>query len=284
MTFTVTDALMSPMGLRTLTGAGLINPESEKPLHVHITLNKMLLNGVAQVTLDDLIAETGLDTATSFQVCNLADVQPFATKLDGSGAGIDWYDNVKLKASAGAEFVEVNATTPAEFTIKDDNNTLVNGTVQLDFYLVVNNKNAMTEVQIGPENFGGFFYIEAQTLFRREDSGKDMAAEIIIPKAKVQSAFTFTMAASGDPSTFDFVMDAFPAYTRFDSTKKQMCVIQILGTDNVGGEEEAHIHEDYPDPESPILDEDTTTPSGSNTSGGSGSGGSGSGGSTGGNG
>jgi len=253
MTFTVTDALMSPMGLRTLTGAGLINPASDKPLHVHITLNKMLSNGVAQVTLADLIDETGLDTATSFQVCNLADVQPYATKLDGSGAGIDWYDNVKLTAKDGAEFVEVNDTTPAVFTVKDAAGELASGTVQLDFYLIVNNKNAMTEIQIGPENFGGFFYVEAQTLFRREDSGKDMAAEIIIPKAKVQSAFTFTMAASGDPSTFDFVMDAFPAYTRFDSTKKQMCVIQVLGTDNVDEEEEAHVHTQNPDPASPVF-------------------------------
>ena len=253
MTFTVTDALMSPMGLKVLTGAGLINPASDKPLHVHVTLNKMLSNGVATVYLDDLINETGLDTATSFQICNLADVQPYATKLDGSGAGIDWYDNVKLTAEEGAEFVEVNSTTPATFTVKDEAGQNANGTVQLDFYLIVNNKNAMTEVQIAPESFGGFFYIEAQTLFRREDSGKDMAAEIIIPRAKIQSAFTFTMAASGDPSTFDFVMDAFPAYTRFDTTKKQMCVIQILGTDNTEEEEEAHVHATNPDPASPVF-------------------------------
>ena len=253
MTFTVTDALMSPMGLKVLTGAGLINPASDKPLHVHVTLNKMLSNGVATVYLDDLINETGLDTATSFQICNLADVQPYATKLDGSGAGIDWYDNVKLTAEDGAEFVEVNSTTPATFTVKDEAGQNASGTVQLDFYLIVNNKNAMTEVQIAPESFGGFFYIEAQTLFRREDSGKDMAAEIIIPRAKIQSAFTFTMAASGDPSTFDFVMDAFPAYTRFDTTKKQMCVIQILGTDNTEEEEEAHVHATNPDPASPVF-------------------------------
>ena len=257
MTFTVTDALMSPMGLKVLTGAGLINPASDKPTHVHVTINKMLdENGVAKVDLEDLINETGLDTATSFQVCNLVDAQPYATKLDGSGAGIDWYSDVTLEAAEGAEFVEVNSTNPAKFTVKDGDEVVKGATVQLDFYLVFNNKNAMTEIQIGPENFGGFFYIEAQTLFRREDSGKDMAAEIIIPKAKVQSAFTFTMAASGDPSTFDFVMDAFPAYTRFDTTKKQMCVIQVLGTDNVGGEESAHIHEEYPDPDSPILGED----------------------------
>ena len=253
MTFTVTDALMSPMGLKVLTGAGLINPASEKPIHFHCTVNKTLENGVAKVTLDDLIEETGLDQATSFQVCNLADVKPYATKLDNSGAGIDWFNNVKLTAAEGAEFVEVAANTPAEFTVKDNAGANASGTVQLDFYLIINNKNAATQIEISPDSFGGYFYVEAQTLFRREDSGKDMAAEIVIPRAKVQSAFTFTMAASGDPSTFDFVMDAMPGYTRFDHTKKQMCVIQILGADNASAEAEDHVHTEYPEPDSPVF-------------------------------
>ena len=64
-----------------------------------------------------------------------------------------------------------------------------------------------------------------------------MAAEIIIPKAKVQSGFTFTMAASGDPSTFTFTIDAFPGYTMFDRTKKVMCVMQLIGTDGAAGDE-----------------------------------------------
>jgi len=253
MTFTVTDALMSPMGLKVLTGAGLINPASNKPVHFHCTVNKTLVNGVASVTLDDLIDETGLESATSFQICNLADVKPYATKLDNSGAGIDWYDNVKLTAKDGAEFVEVKDDTPATFTVKDGAGNNANGTVQLDFYLIINNKNAATQIEISPDSFGGYFYVEAQTLFRREDSGKDMAAEIIIPRAKVQSAFTFTMAASGDPSTFDFVMDAMPGYTRFDHTKKQMCVIQVLGADDSSTEAEDHVHTEYPDPDSPVF-------------------------------
>ena len=263
MTFTVTDALMSPMGLTVLTGAGLINPTVDKPVHVHCTLNKALLDGKAIVELEDLIEETGLDTATSFQICTLSDVQPFATKLDGSGAGIDWYSNVTLEgATEGAEFVEVKEGKPAVFAINDDGGNAASGTVQLDFYLLMNNSAAVTEVQIEPSSFGGYFYVEAQTLFRREDSGKDMAAEIIIPKAKVQSAFTFTMAASGDPSTFDFVMDAMPGYTRFDHTKKQMCVIQMLGTDKVDSDEEAHLHTEFPNPDSPIFSDGNqpTTP------------------------
>ena len=236
MTFTVTDALMSPMGLAVLTGAGLIKPNgTNKIAHVHMTIDKALnASGQAVVTLEDLQEETGLNNVTRFTVCALEDLQPFATRLDGSGAGIEWYSNVTVDGTKeGTEFITgVKLAIPA-----------------------MNNANAVTEVDIAPENFGGYFYIEAQTLYRREDTGLDMAAEIIIPKAKVQSNFTFTMAASGDPSTFDFVMDAFPGYTRFDRTKKLMCKIQILGSDNdaeeVGG---SHTHDTYPIPESPTFD------------------------------
>jgi hypothetical protein len=55
-----------------------------------------------------------------------------------------------------------------------------------------------------------------------------MPAEFIIPNCKVQSNFTFTMASSGDPSSFTFTMDAFPDYTRFDRSKKVLAVIQII--------------------------------------------------------
>lgn len=249
MTFTVTDALMSPMGLAVLTGAGLITPnKGANEAHVHTTINAAVnAEGKAVVTLDELNEEFGLD-ADDFAICKT--IEMFATELDGSGAGIAWFDEVSVAGgdANSTEFVHVVDGAPAEFTIVGAANT----TVQLDFYTIMN--NSVTEVTIGPESFGGFFYIEAQTLFRREDTGKDMAAEIIIPRAKVQSAFTFTMAASGDPSTFDFVMDAFPGYTRFDNTKKQMCVIQIVGDDKKASDDTGvHTHEGKLDKDNDIV-------------------------------
>ncbi len=250
MTFTVTDALMSPMGLAVLSGAGLITPNKNNQAHVHTTINAYVnADGEATITLDDLNEEMGLD-AISYDVCNTIDM--FATELDGSGAGINWFSGVKIKnAAEGEDYTQVTKEKPVVFTIPDAKNI----TVQLDFYVIMN--NAVTEVHIEPGSFGGFFYIEAQTLFRREDTGKDMAAELIIPRAKVQSGFTFTMAATGDPSTFDFVMDAFPGYTRFDSTTKKMCVIQIVGTDKAGNEETgAHSHTDNDPYNTPSFKDD----------------------------
>jgi hypothetical protein len=72
-----------------------------------------------------------------------------------------------------------------------------------------------------------------------------MPAEFIIPNCKVQSNFTFSMASSGDPSTFTFTMDAFPDYTRFDPTKKVLSVIQVITEedDESEGERKATAHD-----------------------------------------
>ena len=243
LTFTLEDALISPMGLAVLSGAGLISPSELKPMHVHCTIDKTLnASKAATISIADLREETGLgEDVTEFYVCKTTNVPAYATKLDGSGAGIGLFSTVTITGTAttGGDLVIVKANQDATFTV-GDTGAAEGDTVQFDFYLVM--KEGVQEIEIKPEDFGGFFYIEAQTLFRREDTGKDMAAEIILPKVKVQSGFTFTMASSGDPSTFTFTMDAFPGYTQFNKEKKVMCVMQVIGTDGSGSAEEVTTH------------------------------------------
>ena len=232
MTFTVEDALISPMGLAVLSGAGLVKANANNKVHVHVTIDAAVNDkGEARVTLADLQEETGKTSAKEFLVCNYSDVPVYATVIDGSGAGVEFVSgDIAVKAEAvdtDSNLQRVTASTPAVFTL---NENYANQTVKLDFYLAMN--SGVTNIEIKPQDFGGFFYVEAQTLFRREDTGLDMAAEIILPKVKVQSGFTFSMAASGDPSTFTFTMDAFPGYTMFDRTKKVMCVMQVIGEDD----------------------------------------------------
>lgn len=122
--------------------------------------------------------------------------------------------------------------------ITDKNGKLINGTefkcygvapgstVLVDYY--VKRTANVKQVEITPDKFGGYFYLEASTLFREEATGRDLPAEFIIPRCKIQSNFTFTMSSTGDPSTFDFVLDAFPDYTKFDQTTKVLAVLQIV--------------------------------------------------------
>ena len=243
MTFTVEDALISPQGLAVLSGAGLLEAGENAIQHVHVTIDATVGDeGKVEISLAELKDELGTNEE-ELTICG--DIPVYATKLDGSGAGIDYYSNVTLTGATGtSNDYLVKVSDNAEFIIKDDKSSAIaKGTVvKLDFYVAM--KKGVSEVTIAPEDFGGYYYVEADTLFRSEATGKDMAATITIPKAKVQSAMTFTMASSGDPSTFTFTMDAFPGYTYFDRTKKVMCTIQVVGTD--GTKEDETYHKDVP--------------------------------------
>ena len=251
MTFTVEDALISPMGLSVLSGAGLLEAAQDNIRHTHVTLDAAVVKddndatkGVAKVYLADLREETGLNEATSFVVCTAEVAPAYATVIDNSGAGIEFIPEVTIgggQASIISDGLDVVEGKPATFAVDAK---YIGKTVKLDFYLIM--AAGVTEIEIKPGDFGGFFYVEAQTLYRREDTGMDMAAEIILPRVKVQSGFTFTMSASGDPSVFNFTMDAFPGYTRFDHTKKVMCVMQIIGTDETTAEANSDHEHNYP--------------------------------------
>ena len=66
------------------------------------------------------------------------------------------------------------------------------------------------KIVIEPNKFADYYYVEAKSLMRKAVDGKDYLLTIVLPRVKIQSGFTMTMAPTGDPSTFSYVMDAFP--------------------------------------------------------------------------
>lgn len=71
--------------------------------------------------------------------------------------------------------------------------------MRVDCY--VEKTGGVTRIVVDPENFSGNYYVEAQALFREQDSGLDMPVVISFPNVKIQSNFTFNMNNTGDPST-----------------------------------------------------------------------------------
>ena len=202
LTFTVEDALLSPIGFSMLSGAGLIQKEGEK-VHVHTTaLANMGTDGVIDLT-DALGPEEKIDAT--------APVFALVAEADGSITG-DLLTSVVVDESG--KKLTGGSTEKA-------------GNVFVDFYVVKDAKD-VAELQIDASNFAGYYYVEASTLFRDQNTGKDLPAEITLPNVKIQSNFTFSMASSGDPSTFTFTMDAFPGYTMFEPNKKVLCVMQVI--------------------------------------------------------
>ena len=221
LTFTVEDALLSPLGFAILSGAGLIKDteENAKEVHVHTTAYQVV--SADNIDLNDALG-------VNEEICATAPIFVMLTEEDGSITG----KTVKVKVGAEDKQLENGETlkkgrylVPADGSAFAD--TAKGKTVMVDFY-VLRKSHEVSELQIDAEHFAGYYYVEADTLFRRQDNGVDMPANITLPNVKIQSNFTFSMASTGDPSTFTFTMDAMPGYTYFDNTKKVLCVIQIV--------------------------------------------------------
>ena len=204
LTFTVEDALLSPIGFSILSGAGLIKygTEDDETVHYHTTISAVVDATEIDCT-DALAADDKIDdTAPLFVIF---------TEDDGSITG---------NYLKGVTVAEDGKKLTGTFT------TDAGKSVMIDCY-VIKKGSAVSELQIDAENFAGYFYVEADTLFRRQSDGVDLPATITFPNVKIQSNFTFSMASTGDPSTFTFTMDAFPGRTLFNP-KQVLCVIQIL--------------------------------------------------------
>lgn len=97
-------------------------------------------------------------------------------------------------------------------------------------------------IEIAADKFAGYYYVEGKSLMRKEEDGVDYPLTIALPRVKVQSNFTLSMAPTGDPSTFNFVMDAFPGYADSSdkaANKKLLCKMTVGGAEAT--EDDKHI-------------------------------------------
>jgi hypothetical protein len=204
VTFMFEDALMSRAQFAALSGAGLTTSQT---IQMHLTekATAVVSGSTATITLNNINGNMSNTSSTFVKILN----------LDNQG------DIVSLVPSTVTLSVSKATTTISSVTITASTSS-VSSSVLVDFYVgQTGSRNT-----IDAENFAGYYYVEANTLFRGTD-GKDYPAQFTIPKAKVQSNFTFTMAPTGDPSTFTFMLDAFPAATRFDSAKNVLFTLEI---------------------------------------------------------
>ena len=233
VTFTMEDALISPAGFMILSGAGLIEAGeldsngNEKTIKVHTTeqTDEVVVDSEAGTVTITLKNEPYFKAGEDYIYVMLLEngevsTEPFIpAEVNGKTIILreTWEDTGRTdlasqhRSNMGENYLE-------KFYHGEP-------IVLVDYY--VERKSGVSEITITPDKFGGYYYLEASTLFRNTD-GVDMPAEFIIPNCKIQSNFTFTMASSGDPSTFTFTIDAFPDYTRFDKTKKVLAAIQVV--------------------------------------------------------
>lgn len=204
ITFSFEDALISAEGMAILTGAGLLEASGDNKVRVHqkATVTGTIEAKKVSVVLTDAIPANG----------TLVNEDIFGFILDSN-------EEISERLGAG---------TGSAASVKFANETEQTGTVTVlvDYY--VDMAAGAKEITITADQFAGYFYIEGDTLFRRQADGVDLPAQLVIPNAKIQTNFTFTMAPSGDPSTFTFTADAFPGKVKGNKTNKVLYALQII--------------------------------------------------------
>ena len=206
VTFTMEDALISPLGFSILSGAGIVEATGGKAINVHMTsqVEGTISSGSVTVDLSKAIPTNGTLLAEKENI--------YGFILDNSG---NISERLKCESASGSSATFNDITTGDGKVI-----------ILVDYYVAMT--SGVQQLEVTPDKFAGSYYLEASTLFRRQEDGVDMPAQFIIPNVKIQSAFNFSMASTGDPSTFTFTMDAFPDYTKFDKTKKVLFALQIV--------------------------------------------------------
>ena len=217
LTFTVEDALLSPVSFAMLSGAGLLKAASDSTDRIHFHQTSTAIAALTSTTGETVEIDLHGALESSEKICSTAPIYVMA---------LDDYGDITGKITNGWAVDETGKKLTITAKSAEDAKTYT-GSVMVDYY-VIKNASTVSEMQIDANNFAGYYYVEADTLFRRQSDGKDLPANITFPNVKIQSNFTFSMAATGDPSTFTFTMDAFPGYTYFNRTKKVLCAIQVV--------------------------------------------------------
>jgi hypothetical protein len=206
VTFTFEDALISTTGLAILAGAGLAKASAGEPITVHKT-----------VKVTSTVATAGT-VPVNISAAIEGDEDFVATDVFGMIVNANGEIITKLGVASGATASALTFTSTALLA------PIGSYTVLVDFY--VTKEAGMTSINITPDKFAGYFYIEGDTLFRRQRDGLDLAAQVIIPNAKIQTAFNLSMSPTGDPTTFTFTADAFPGVIK-GSTVKTLYALQV---------------------------------------------------------
>ena len=210
VTFNMEDALISAEGFMILSGAGLVDASEDKPLYQH---------HVEQT--DDFDADGTIRLEHKpYLPADKKDNFAYVMLVKGGEIISEPYIPTHVEAEAGED---------GKFVIKieeHENHADPSAANYKTPYAATSLAEEIALADAGLEEKDVTWY---ETLFRTQD-GVDLPAIFTIPNCKIQSNFTFTMASSGDPSTFNFVMDAFPDYTRFDHSKKVLATIQMFDT------------------------------------------------------
>lgn len=230
VTFTFEDALMSPLSLAMLIGAEITEADQQNTVHVpqssEVLCSKEVIGGKHYLVAD--LTEELKKEKLCYKKGTL-----FGSILDGNG----------LPEKNLTTDYEKSAGKKVYFNCDVEDKECY---VKVDYYIYRN--SGATVMEILPDKFAGYYYVEGKTLYRNEATGLDYPAIITIPKVKIQSKFSIPMSGTGDPASFTFTMDAFKDKTPFSSKPVLATLAVIEDTELLSEEEDENtpcVHDDF---------------------------------------
>lgn len=191
------DALISPIGFMILSGAGLTEGTEEEKIKIHKT------EQTDKIVVGEDDVKITLTHKPVFRTDNSKGVNKdedyiYVMLLDGNGEVVS---EPYIPSSVDGDTNTITLTATNNDLFEGEAESWTEGfdnvsAVLVDYYY---EEVSASQIDITPEELGGNFYLEAETLFR-DRNGVDMPAIFTIPNCRVQSNFTFSMAATGDPS------------------------------------------------------------------------------------
>ena len=160
LTFTMEDALISPISFSILSGAGLIKADAEDNIiHVHTTeYTDDVTVGESAVTIN--LKEKAYDAEGENYI--------YVMVLKEGEVVTEPYipNTIDVNEENGTTTLTINATFGAEGGKDNDLTPFTTGGVVLVDYYVEKTEGAY-QIDISPDEFGGNYYLEASTLFRQ---------------------------------------------------------------------------------------------------------------------
>ena len=218
LTFTVENAVLSPISVNLLSKASQKQEQAETTVSFHQTTRDLMVSEYGVIDLSDYLNQN-------------EEIDPMSPLFIIS---LDRYWDITSQALS---YFEVSSVTDKnKGTIKgktleytgDEAESPLNAMVIVDYYIKKSSQN-VTQFQILANDLSTYYYyVQAQTLFRRQHDGVDIPTSITFPNVKIQPNFSLPFHPSGQPATFSFVMDAFPAYTFFNRDRKFLCLFEML--------------------------------------------------------
>lgn len=239
LTVSLENSILSGKSFSLLSGAGVFETSGDEK---DAAIVPVVYDATAQVKDGATTVVLKAADRKNHKIVADEDHAPYAVLLDSAGGQKQFFPALRHE-DATDDLLSGDIT----FTIDPYGEAVSDGD-PIRVYCYELRPSGVSVYTIAADKFAGTYYIEMDTLYKDVETGLDFPAKIVIPRGKIQSNFTLTMSASGDPSTTTITIDCLEGFVKYGNgagRNEKVLAALILDQGEVGAE--AHPYDKDPD-------------------------------------